>query len=248
MPFPQQLFRLSQQIIGAISEEELFATFLDMEELGIAQPPYPDYSIEVPYNSVVTVAMRDGSRIKLQESADWRIIFNISTRGDGQRECLLNIPETKTVKHIPDFAQWLIDEERKHGASKAECDSLGNTISNIGKYLEQLLIVLLATKNIVKETKRNSLAKFGLGKNRAEYTTTLKIGKVTEKSSEDKKDGPISSRRPHLRRGHIRRQHYGPNNELVKQVFIQPVFVNADQEFIGSRTAYNVSMGTGVRP
>lgn len=48
--------------------------------------------------------------------------------------------------------------------------------------------------------------------------------------------------RPHLRRGHVRRQHYGPGREFIRQVFIEPVFVNADEGWIAERTAYNVRM------
>jgi hypothetical protein len=51
------------------------------------------------------------------------------------------------------------------------------------------------------------------------------------------------SKAPHLRRGHIRqRQHYGPGNHFVKKIWIAPVFVNADPDFVNQRAAYNVAV------
>lgn len=42
-------------------------------------------------------------------------------------------------------------------------------------------------------------------------------------------------------------QHFGPKNELRKKIWIEPVFVNADEDWVAARTAYNVSFG-GKRP
>jgi len=102
-----------------------------------------------------------------------------------------------------------------------------------------IFIVLLSTRNIVKETRRNKLAKFGVGKQKHEYVTTLKIGKITEYEYED---GTPTGRhvRAHLRRGHIRHQSYGPEHAFHRTIFIEPVFVNSDREFV-PRDAYNVT-------
>jgi hypothetical protein len=106
------------------------------------------------------------------------------------------------------------------------------------------LIALLATKNVVKSIKHNPLAKHGIGakKNstkRYEYVTTISVPRELPKDEEHKPSG--NERAPHLRRGHIRRQHYGPGNELIKKIFIAPIFVNADKTWVKQRTAYNVS-------
>ena len=52
--------------------------------------------------------------------------------------------------------------------------------------------------------------------------------------------GPV---RPHLRRGHLRNQRIGEGRKEVKQIFIQPVFVNADDGWIeNQRKEYRVRL------
>jgi hypothetical protein len=46
----------------------------------------------------------------------------------------------------------------------------------------------------------------------------------------------------HLRRGHERSQHYGRGNALVKQFWIEPCFISADDELVSARTAYSLSV------
>lgn len=105
-----------------------------------------------------------------------------------------------------------------------------------------VLIAMLATRNVVKVTKENKLAKFGIGKKnpakRFAYTTTISY--PTEMDDHESV-APGAAKCPHLRRGHIRRQHYGPGREYIKKVWIDPVFVNADPDFVDQRRAYNIS-------
>jgi hypothetical protein len=65
----------------------------------------------------------------------------------------------------------------------------------------------------------------------------LNIGKITEtyRSNENSSGGNV---RPHLRRGHIRLQRYGEDFKEVKKIFIQPMFVNADKEWIEKQKTY----------
>jgi hypothetical protein len=102
-----------------------------------------------------------------------------------------------------------------------------------------MFCVLLATRNVTREVKTSKLAKLGIGKNSYSKTTTLRIGNVTELQGSEAGIGV--NRRPHLRRGHIRRQKYGPGFQFEKKIFVQAVFVNADEDWIAERTAYNVS-------
>lgn len=106
-------------------------------------------------------------------------------------------------------------------------------------YAYCVLLVLLATRNVIRETVVNKAAKLGIGKNRYPYTTTLKLGTIEQSVGNG---APGSPRRPHLRRGHIRNQKYGPGFEFTRLKWIEPVFVNAAEGWVeNARTAYNVS-------
>jgi hypothetical protein len=105
-----------------------------------------------------------------------------------------------------------------------------------------LLVVLLATKNADKVTE--SIKKHGPKSRKRprnyDYITTIKIGKITETMRSDG-DGR-GSVRPHLRRGHIRNQRVGEGLKEIKPIFIQPVFVNADEGWINNqRKEYRIA-------
>lgn len=108
--------------------------------------------------------------------------------------------------------------------------------------MQDTLIALLATRNIEKSMRENKLRKLGIGKGRArfDYTTTISLPKDLPDDDECPSSG--GPRVPHLRRGHIRYQHHGPRNELVKRIWIAPIFVNADPAFIGGRKAYKIAV------
>jgi hypothetical protein len=249
MSWPDQLFLISTSVWEALSFEEVEATYRDMQELGLAEPPYQRFTVGVMASSCIRFmgdendptsahALDPNSpfngmayhhfdldaspimRLELEGNKKWPGIRSVEERIE---ECLNS--ETNTEDRI----QWY---KRQYDKSTQD--------------LYRAFIVLLATRNIEKRTIHNRLAKFGVGKHKAKYTTTLDLGKVVEAAYEGERPEPGHTGkhlRPHLRRGHIRRQHYGPNNEMIKQVFIQPVFVNADPTFIANRTAYNVKKG-----
>lgn len=235
----RQLFRLSTSIIDSMSTEEVQATLADMQELGIAKPPYDVYSIEAPIGRVFKLYEQgSGQEVPIPANQMERsAIYHIDHI---QNSIGLEIPSFNEHCAIPNVHKYLKQIAKEGIVNQSDIMTVTESMPLAAERLEQLLIVLLATKNVVKEVTHNRLAKFGVGKQKAEYTTTLKIGKITEDASVPG-EPTGTTRRPHLRRGHIRRQHYGPENSYVKQIFIQPCFVNADEGWINSRTAYNVS-------
>jgi hypothetical protein len=228
-PWPLQAFVLGKDIFDALSFEEIDATYKDMEEMGIAKLPYEIVDVLLPVSAVLRIVKHDGSSEMVKEEPGTQLRLRMT---DVDYQWLYTRHGT-TV----DLVQFIHDYMLTQGFNDA--DQLQSTVmAAVG--VRRVLIVLLATKNIVKETKECKLLKYGIGsKERNRYTTTIKIGRVTEHEGTSR--GAGVERRPHLRRGHVRRQHHGPNNELVKSIFIQPVFVNADKGWISERTAYNVS-------
>jgi hypothetical protein len=107
-------------------------------------------------------------------------------------------------------------------------------------WLEAVLIVLLATKNTVKVTTHNKLAKLGIGK-RNKFATTTTISLPHDLPDDPEHPATGAAKSAHLRRGHIRRQHYGVGNQLEKKIWIAPVFVNADPDFVSARESYKFS-------
>ena len=205
-----------------------------MKELGLYSLPYPEVDIGVSIDAAVVWTGKDGlpsndrtySRQLTEGKANpplgpqWLVIYRGVTL-TGFRDSILCGP-------CP--PHWE-----------------GNSNPLLAALVRDLLIALLATRNVRKSTHINKLGRLGIGKkkqhtNRYTYTTTLALPPEADMQS-DAEHPPGKKKCPHLRRGHIRRhQHFGPNNQFTKQVWIAPIFVNASEEFTKTRQAYNLSM------
>lgn len=119
----------------------------------------------------------------------------------------------------------------------SETMPIGNEVDD----LAMLLVVLLATKNAVKRTAYCKLAKLGIGKShRHRFVDTTTISLPAERDADGENPPRGTKVAPHLRRGHVRRQHYGAGNQMEKKIWIASVFVNADPDFVATRTKYRI--------
>jgi len=225
------MFKISSDVWESLSIDDIDQTASDMFELGIYHPPFNSFYIHAKVRFME----------KLAEAA-WRkkLDYYLPIRMEMVFLCVVDGSHGKAV---PLLSRNGIDffplNEAKMAVAGPE---VRRQFSWMSTYVVKILVVLLATKNIEKEVeicnKPNS-------RNRRERTiskyssvTTIRVGKVTETvRSSNNSGGPV---RAHLRRGHIRHQHYGKNNSEVKKIFIQPVFVNADQGWIDGQKEYRV--------
>lgn len=256
--FPRQCFALDPTLTGSLSIEEVDATFNDMVELGIAKPPYDDFDL-----LIIGASLFKATTEELQKSVDvWQVIFRYGKRAEDSKAQILPgsvnqfLTDVLVDRHdMPGFFSIVDGEAAKRFRAARQNRLTGEWtelkdwefLERTGEYghsLYKCLLVLLATRNIEKELRTDKLAKLGIGKKSAHrytYTTTLRVPAVCSETVATAGIPSGASKRPHLRRGHIRRQHFGPRNSFEKKIWIEPLFVNADEDFISARTAYNIT-------
>ena len=250
MPFFEskpQLFVFSRQIWDTFDFDTTLDTYEDMESLGIHQPPFDEFVIQTSaYDFTKMLArvfdwskkstssqfindlLKDDAELRKGLNYDFYIHYELDFDDE-----LIHTPFIKTNgKFYPIEAVFDHDEE---GTDLVEA---------LCSVLHQALIVFLATKNVVKKdvlnTPQSPSHKSREDSKHFSMTTTLKIGAITETFRSE--NGDHKSVRPHLRRGHIRTQRYGKNYSEEKKIFIQPVFVNADDGWIADRKNYQVTV------
>ena len=240
------LFIIGRNTIAAVSVKEIQDTYQDLKELDLHHLPYKKCIVRIPACAPVSDGWIKKRRFEslghswieryLEQLPDGSFRFDIP---GGWFENHLYEPKQvdiwfdETNKHMKEGMLF----EKELGRATVEWEL--KTCEKV----EQLLVVLLATKNIVKTTHVDKLARMGIGlkhKHRFIYTTTISV--PTDIEDDEHLVVPGKPKVPHLRRGHIRRQRFGPGNEFIKKIWIAPLIVNADKEFVDQRGAYNVNI------
>lgn len=247
LPKADQLFILPDVSNFTTADiEAIEDTFDDMVEMGIAHLPYRCVDVIVRDRLKLTkkgeplgyVVRAFDVEATIYEAAKMDGYVVIGAReSEGSCACgHVNRLRQLGDKHWVTLKQ-LVVASRERGDDSS--DMLGKFSNSFTSFMAKALIVFLGTKNVTKVTRENKLVKFGIGKQKHRYVTSLKVGHVY--ITEHEKGEPTGrTMRAHLRRGHIRRQRYGPELTYEKKVWIEPVFVNSDREYI-PREAYNVS-------
>jgi hypothetical protein len=266
-PNQRQRFVISPELFKSVSPEEVEATWQIMTKFNINKPPYQYFDIELSSENVFSkqVTIPKGTKYHnfenlLEEAAKVTHYIpgrNVLIKYDFQDDlkdigCIASMwvdaGDGIFVKFIPtkngmSEAHTSYDNYSKRRTELGTLEVYTETIPPFCTAIYKLLVVLLATKNIIKEIKIDKLAKLGIGKNKHKpHTVTyLKIGKITETITKSGKPVPTGTiLMPHLRSGHIRHQHYGLGNKYIKEIYIHSTFVNADKDWIADRTEYRV--------
>ena len=247
----RHLFVIGHNVFKSIDKESLQQTLDAMFELDVYHPPFKKIDIRIDskvkdffswINAINTGDFDDNENI----SWTWMYEFYIND-------------EDKDSFHYAVNRGWGFEDEKesiktayRSGfiAQIMKTDNLSTLEDGVRAFIEnerslarrvlELLVASLAIKNIEKATvehKKFEKIKTNKTSQVYKYITTLKIGKITETYRSDGLSN--TTVRPHMRRGHIRNQHFGEGNKEVKKIFIQPVFVNADEGWIeNQRKAY----------
>lgn len=251
-----ELFLISRDVVAAASMEEVDATYADMQELGIAHMPYGLVDIDINAKLSFPDDGNDMMFLLCDDSAIGSPPLTGQPRLDQVKTMFRELKsDDKRVNVKIKFQYrdgkcelilvWVHDTwfELHSGGWHRQCAEFRETAERYKK----LLVVALATREIVKTRTKDKLLAMGIGKHKRDnhrpiYTTTisLPIRSVSGAS------GPASSHagislRPHLRRGHPRQQRHGPNFEYIKKIWVPPCFVNADDGYVSTRFSYNTS-------
>lgn len=225
-------FLITWELIVACTPDTIVDTYYDMAELGINKLPYPLTDISIP----TSISMDEVNRLKAGDTRAF--VFGHPNQPNAWNcEVTFRFRDEECYQIIvsnPSGSQWIIGS---NGTIKSK-DYLRDA-----ETYKHCLVVLLAVKAVIKTRVKDKLAALGIGKNkttRAIYTTTLSLP-IQFQSSANRHDVNGLSLRPHLRRGHIRRQRHGPKLEFIKKIWIEPCFVNSDEEYVSQRFSYNVS-------
>lgn len=261
---PKQCFQIDPALFHSVTEDEVTATYDAMVEAGIAQPPYPLFDLMTSANVLfqntsnnpaleaqgqLLARYRDGIFIDLLINRAYggpdnpRDAYDVGAQVFAITTPFYSLLDKSARAKVAANAARLGAPDSFNWTEKDDFDFVRRCNHNGAKFY-RLLLVLLATRNVVKTVTVDKLAKAGIGRDKRHvHTTHIAIGQLVNTDVRERAAAPSGGMQlPQLRRGHTRRQHYGPRNQFEKMIFIEPYFTHVDQQFMNDRQAYNVSL------
>lgn len=259
MTLRNQLFIVSRAARESLTPSEVNATVEALRELNLYALPYPLINVWIAADGYAQTVLDDRPLIEgaVKTVRNWveEGIMTLDTGADGHERAIANFGEGGWVEYtnvslegiVPCYRYLHFEGNRAFPNQRLALEP-GQPIGADERFnVANGLIVLLATRNAVKTIEHHKAAGLGIGAKKKgrrsyEYVTTITVPAEAELPSHEGEGRPTGAARvPHLRRGHIRRQRFGPRHELIKRVWIAPVFVNADKDWVAQRRAYNMS-------
>lgn len=245
----RQLFCIDGETMNSLGKADVQATVKGLKELGLYHLPYKTVSIRILQRDALTIKSPSEWRVKqmleehnnlkwVQDAQGWWRPTNLGEEHTIEFRDL----GTETFGTV-----WLVSQGSIRW--KPYEFLLEKTYEATQEHMRDILVTLLATKNTVKSTVVDKLAKLGLCKGKAKhrYTYVTTISRPKSVDLEDATEGPEqvvhgSPKAAHLRRGHVRHQPYGPRKAFTRAIWIEPMWINGDEEFVNSRERYNVKL------
>ncbi len=239
------IFDIPASVWATIKFTEIEDTFNDMAEADLINPPFLHFFVRVPFGAFVQAtrdyAVKSGERLPgLDGFPDW-----IKKAAEKPLVVEYGFRKKEPVSGKKDFdyrTRSFLGEGKEALPFNLFTNMPRDLSETMDLFVYKTLVTLLVTKNcdrkIVENTPRAKSAKAREDSKSYSTTTYISIGRITETyRSEGCSRGPV---RAHLRRGHVRRQRIGEGRKEVKTIFIPPVFVNADREWVADRKKYKL--------
>lgn len=253
----RQLFVLPKEVWGAVAREESIATIRALRECGLLHPPFKEFDIRAKFTTRQIMTWITGEDFD-KNNPDGRLDEEINNTYRYSFDNP-NDPEEYSYKfrisyngnyvfcghNDEPFLAYVraINRQRPEYPFSSCLERISEQVTAYQSAAFFTLMTLLSTKNATKKVDHFKSRSASSRKKSHEYATitTISIGKITNTMRTDDSSG--SSVTPHLRRGHIRNQRFGEGLKEVRKLFIHPVFVNADKDWIKSeREEYRIKM------